>query len=204
MKVIITLCDPVKRMISDFVHTTKTNEPHGKLMRSYDNIGQYIENWLPHIEQKLLSEGDDYLTDIYYHDIAASVITNGVYAHYLKNWLKYFPRENILFVDGEQTLKRPYEVFEKAQRFLNIKTYLRKEHFVINNSTGFFCVKRPNNIKKIVCLPKYKGRTRNSEDNGYLHISEEHMQLLNRFFRPFNQQLCEIVGSSMGFYRHLC
>lgn len=77
MKVIITLCDPVKRMISDFVHTTKTNEPHGKLMRSYDNIGQYIENWLPHIEQKLLSEGDDYLTDIYYHDIAASVITNG-------------------------------------------------------------------------------------------------------------------------------
>lgn len=59
-----------------------------------------------------------------------------VYAHYLKNWLKYFPRENILFVDGEQTLKRPYEVFEKAQRFLNIKTYLRKEHFVINNSVS--------------------------------------------------------------------
>jgi hypothetical protein len=77
MKVIITLCDPVKRMISDFVHTTKTSEGHGELMRSYKNIGEYIDEWLPKIKAKLLSDGDEYLTDIYYHDIAASVITNG-------------------------------------------------------------------------------------------------------------------------------
>jgi len=77
MKVIITLCDPVKRMISDFVHTTKTNEPHGNLMRSYKNIAQYIDQYLPHVEEKLTDEGDEYLTNIYYHDIASSVITNG-------------------------------------------------------------------------------------------------------------------------------
>ena len=77
MKIIITLCDPVKRMISDFVHTTKTKEPHADQMRSYRNIEAYIADWVPHIEQKLLSEGDDYLNDIYYHDITASVITNG-------------------------------------------------------------------------------------------------------------------------------
>ena len=30
MKIIVTLCDPIHRMVSDFVHTTETNEPHAK------------------------------------------------------------------------------------------------------------------------------------------------------------------------------
>ena len=30
MKIIVTLCDPIHRMVSDFVHTTETNEPHAQ------------------------------------------------------------------------------------------------------------------------------------------------------------------------------
>ena len=38
MKIVIVLCDPIKRLISDFVHTTKTVEPHAKRVKQYKRI----------------------------------------------------------------------------------------------------------------------------------------------------------------------
>ena len=76
MKIVIVLCDPIKRLKSDFVHTTKTNEPHAKLIRSYKKIEDYILDFIPKIKAKV-SKNQSWLTDMYYHDIASSVITNG-------------------------------------------------------------------------------------------------------------------------------
>ena len=53
-------------------------EPHAELIRSYNNITEYITQWLPHIKQKMMEEGDDYLTDVYEHDIAARVVFPGL------------------------------------------------------------------------------------------------------------------------------
>ena len=77
MKIIVTLCDPIHRMVSDFVHTTETNEPHAKKIKTYAKIEDYVMDWLPHVEEKLKNEGDEYLTNLYYHDITASILTNG-------------------------------------------------------------------------------------------------------------------------------
>ena len=76
MKIVVVLCDPIKRLKSDFVHTTKTTEPHAKLIRSYKKIEDYILDFLPKIKAKV-SKNQSWLTDMYYHDIASSVITNG-------------------------------------------------------------------------------------------------------------------------------
>jgi hypothetical protein len=129
--------------------------------------------------------------------------------------LKYFPRENILFIDGEDTLKRPHVVIEEAQKFMNIDPQLKEENFVINPESGFYCVNRPNpkykgNLKgtlksRMKCLPRYKGRTRgNGEHDEYLEISDVQKEKLDELFVLYNKQLCEIVGHSMGFYQHLC
>ena len=48
---------------------------------------------------------------------------------------------------------------EKAQDFLELDHVLRKEHFFVNEETGYYCAKRPENMKKTFCLPKSKGRT---------------------------------------------
>ena len=76
MKVVIVLCDPIKRLKSDFVHTTKTNEPHARLIKSYKRIEDYIMDYLPKIKSKI-AKNPDWLTDIYYHSIASSIFTNG-------------------------------------------------------------------------------------------------------------------------------
>ena len=76
MKIIIVLCDPIKRLKSDFVHTTKTTEAHANKIRSYEKIEHYLRDYLPVVKEKI-QQDPNYLTDIYYHDITASIITNG-------------------------------------------------------------------------------------------------------------------------------
>ena len=46
-------------------------------IKSYERIEDYINDWLPKVEEKLKSQGDEYLTNLYYHDITASILTNG-------------------------------------------------------------------------------------------------------------------------------
>jgi len=204
MKVIVVLCDPIKRLKSDFVHTTKTTEPHAKRIKSYSKIEDYILEYLPKIKNEMINNVD-WLTDVYYHDIASSVITNGIYSFYLLHWLKYIPRENFLFLDGEAILKEPYKCMEDAQDFLNINQVLDEDHFYINEETGFYCAYVPGTHKtKTKCLPKYKGRTRNKEEDEYLHISDSTLNLLEEFYKPFNAQLCDIVGQKFSFFSHLC
>ena len=50
MKIIIVLCDPIKRLKSDFVHTTKTTMAQNKIsnkIRSYAKIEDYLQEYLP-------------------------------------------------------------------------------------------------------------------------------------------------------------
>ena len=58
--------------------TIPNRESHAKLIRSYNNITEYLTYWLPHIKKKIKEEGENYLTDVYQHDIAARVVLPGV------------------------------------------------------------------------------------------------------------------------------
>ena len=57
-------------------------------------------------------------------------------------------KERVSFLDGEETLQEPYKTMEKAQAFLDIDQVLTKEHFFVNEETGYYCAKRPENMKK--------------------------------------------------------
>jgi len=204
MKIVIVLCDPIKRFKSDFVHTTKTHEPHAQLIKSYKGIEDYIVEYLPKVKSKI-AKNPTWLTDIYYHSITSSVFTNGIYSYFILHWLKYFPLEQFLFLDGEKILKEPYTCMEQAQEFMNMPKVLGKDDFYINDETGFYCAFIPGSDKnQTKCLPKYKGRTRNTEDDDYLHISNATLALLEDFYRPFNAQLCEILPEKFSFFKDLC
>lgn len=58
--------------------TIPIRESHAKLIRSYNNITEYLTYWLPHIKKKIKDEGEKYLTDVYQHDIPARVVLPGV------------------------------------------------------------------------------------------------------------------------------
>ena len=97
MKIIITLCDPIRRLVSDFVHTRslKASEQGGAaqqirvnytscndiiilfIKKAYRNLDAFLSKWIPHVNMNLRDKGDAYLKDIFYSDPLATVLTNG-------------------------------------------------------------------------------------------------------------------------------
>ena len=56
-----------------------------------------------------------------------------IYSYFILHWLKYFPLEQFLFLDGEKILKEPYTCMEQAQEFMNMPKVLGKDDFYIND-----------------------------------------------------------------------
>jgi hypothetical protein len=115
-----------------------------------------------------------------------AVVRNGIYIQHLKQWLKHFPRENFLFINGEQLIKEPSVELNKLQLFLNLKQMIKKEHFVHNKRKGFACILKPLDSKQVKCLSDQKGRT-------HPVVDQKILDDLNKFYRPYNQQLFEFL-----------
>jgi hypothetical protein len=115
-----------------------------------------------------------------------AVVRNGIYIQHLKQWFNYFPRENFLFINGEQLIQEPSVELNKLQSFLNLKPVIKKEHFVHDTKKGFACILKPLDSKQIRCLSDQKGRKHPVVDKKILSD-------LYKFYRPYNQQLFEFL-----------
>jgi hypothetical protein len=76
------------------------------------------------------------------------LLMHGLYYVHVKQWLRYFPREQFLFINGE---------IDKVQTFLNLDFIIQKSHFVLNEQRGVYCIKDPLNLTKVVCMGEDKG-----------------------------------------------
>jgi hypothetical protein len=54
--------------------------------------------------------------------------------------LKYFPKKQFLFLNGENFIKNPYDEVIKIENFLNLKKFIEKKHFVFGKNKGYFCL----------------------------------------------------------------
>lgn len=160
VKLILIVRDPIIRAISDYVQIKSRHE-------FYSTFDQFISmknftRWTP--------------------------IKIGCYSMYLHRWLRYFPLEQIHFVNGENLIHRPWEELESVQRFLNISNHIREEHFYFNsNKRGFPCIKQPNG-----CLGSSKGRQHPS-------ISEDSREKLKNLYSICNRQFEEIVQRNFSW-----
>jgi len=99
MKIIMIFCDPIKRLKSDFLHVPHTTELHNETVGRFSKVGDFVDAYLPDIKRKLEKYGEKYIKNIYKNDIVNSLFTNSIFVYHLKNWLKYFPKEQILILD---------------------------------------------------------------------------------------------------------
>ena len=115
------------------------------------------------------------------------ILTHGLYFKHVQHWLKYFPREQFLFVNGEQLRREPSIEMNKLQTFLNLNQMILKKHFVFNESKGFHCVINPLNETNVVCMGEDKGRKHPVID----------LSLLNKmrsFFRSSNRNFFKLIN----------
>lgn len=116
----------------------------------------------------------------------------GVYSKYLKRWLKYFPRDQLLFVSGERLISDPVAEIGRVQDFLGLKRVINEKYFYFNSTKGFPCLLKSETRSTPRCLGKTKGRN-------HPHIDEQAIQRLREFYRPYNAKFYDLTGINFGW-----
>ncbi|KAL4233479.1 Sulfotransferase [Mactra antiquata] len=134
MKLIVTIRNPIKRLVSEFVQMT-VGRP------------QFLSGLS--VEENILHQTTGKVND------KKTIVAKSMYIKYIKQWMKFFSPKQIHIVDGDEFALNPVKELQELERFLGIKPYFTKSHFALVKERGFFCLKRPNGVE---CLEKGKGR----------------------------------------------
>ena len=136
MKFIIMIRNPVVRAVSHFTHDIK------KLTRHANNATPLVafNRFLLYRNGTVKNPPKHYL------------ITMGMYVQHYKRWLKYFKKEQFLFLNGETFIKNPESELKKVEKFLNLKPFINKNHFVFDKKKGFFCMNKKQELNKTECM----------------------------------------------------
>ena len=118
--------------------------------------------------------------------INSNLIRRGRYIESYKRWLEYFPKEQILIINGENFVRNPYDEIKKMERFLGLTTFFKKENFVFETHKGYFCLKKNLNSNKLHCMKENKGR-----DHPF--ISKNVLVKLRNYFAPYDRELFEFI-----------
>lgn len=116
----------------------------------------------------------------------------GLYHKHIKRWLKYFPRDQIHFVDGERLITHPASETNLVENFLNLNNFINQQHFRVNATTKFPCIVRFNNTRPPRCLGKTKGRR-------HPNISEYHLEKLRNFYKSHNEKFFFLINQSFDW-----
>ena len=131
-------------------------------------------------------------------------LLRGIYSFHFSRWIKLFPRESFLVIDGDLLITQPWVVMEKVQAFANLPILLKREHFVINNETGFYCLKLLRNEGEVTCMGKNKGTTRHfKSDLTFVQskMSEKSKKALRDFYRPYDNELKKLTARSFEWMK---
>ena len=158
-----------------------------------------VEEKLPEFKRFLQNDGLAKLEN--YNDSSYKIFHNqwkhfltGIYSYHLRRWFEIFPKEDILIIDGDLLISKPWLVMEKVQRFLQISQFLKEKKFFINPETGFYCLNTTIPRHK-TCMGASKGRTRilNNDDIVTSTISERSKTILQNFYHSFNVDLLNLT-----------
>ncbi|VDM24861.1 unnamed protein product [Toxocara canis] len=166
VKLILIVRDPVIRTISDFTQVMYTKQERNKTKPEF--------------------EKEAFLNDGLTIDVEYKPVRNSLYAIHLRRWLKYFPLQNFLIIDGDRFIINPILELRKVERFLRIPEAIDDDQMVFNERKGFYCFRRKDR-RNAKCLGNTKGRP-------HAKISLESQMKLRKNFRPYNIDFFKMVN----------
>ena len=176
IKLIVIIREPVERTVSTYTHIfgsrlkLKSYTKHFNSQVFYKNGSVLIDNDSSKFKRK-----------------GVTLINDSLYAIHLKNWLKYFPLEQILFINGHEFVRNPYDEVKKVETFLELTPYFKREHFIFDTKKKFFCINPVLfNSTDDNCLGKSKGRK-------HIQINAELLGKLKIFYKPYSIELFKII-----------
>lgn len=125
-----------------------------------------------------------------------SIVSVGIYYEYLKEYFKRYKPENILILSGAQFKQAPYQVLKQLESFIGVSHYFDRSKFVINATSGFFCIRRNSGIG-MECLG-----TENSDH--FLPPSPAAIKKLKNLYHPYNEKLFKMINRSFPWMWECC
>ena len=184
VKLILTVRNPIKRAIS-----------------------QYWDN-RRHINESLtFAEAiNNYLSDEYHPD-KIGYFSRGVYMRYIKNYLEYFPRENLLVLPFEEMISSPKDFYKRIFTFLGVDTDFSTEDFdeafnpteVWMNPFYQILIRKSRYQKNIPAKLRrlfYWGKKMRFSAPP---IDEESRLKLEDFYKPWNDELYRFLGKDLAY-----
>ena len=133
IKLIVILRDPVKRIISEYYHQARS--VNGSIYGPYITLENTIQL------EKLV------FTSVGELNIAYESVIVSMYDLQLERWFRYFPREQILVLDGEKFTKDPLSILRQCEDFLGLPNIINESMFVFDDERQLYCRKDTG------CLP---------------------------------------------------
>jgi len=176
VKLLLIIRDPVKRLISDYNQFRTKN---------LDSGGTY-----PDLEDLAFTPSGEI-------NVRYPALQRSIYHEHMARWLKHFPPEQILVINGDSFIKRPWIEVNKIEDFLHVPSVVTEDNFFFNNTKGFYCgreirTKGVWSCSKEKCLSKAKGRPKPPLKDGTV-------EKLVEFFKPHNALFYEMMNETFGW-----
>ena len=150
-------------------------------------ISDYTQSYFNHVNRNMTyTPFEDLIIDPKTGDIRTlykPIWISMYYLHYM-HWLDVFNHSQIHLVDGDNLVENPTPELNKIETFLGLKHHIRMEHFYLNKTRGFYCIKKDNESR---CLNPSKGRP-------HPNIKPRVLHKLYEFFKPLNEKFYKLSG----------
>lgn len=177
-KFVLCFRDPIDRLVSDFRHETEL-----RLRKEWIKSGKKKMNSSPEKEgkklEKLLIDKKGNI------NVSSDFIRTSSYSIHLKNWLKYFPLDNFIFLDHDRLLQDTFSVMKEVESFLDLKEFFRKDMFYFDPTRGGPCMHTDGKPCPSKSTPGFMPKAK---------LSKAVQAKLRVYFRPLLQELLNITG----------
>ena len=134
VKLIVVVRDPTMRALSEYADLKARNPNY------------------PPFEQLVIDKQTGRVNENYY------ITQNSVYHMHLLRWLKFFPLDQFLFVEGDELAESPLAVLHRVENFIGVRNYISSENIFLNKTMNpYYCAKQLQPIQRIQCAGHNKG-----------------------------------------------
>lgn len=189
VKLILLLRDPVERAYSEFNYMINLGA------QISTNFEDAIESELKRIN--IEKEHPEFVIENYnYFQPCFSYLRHGIYINHISNWLKYFPKEQLLILNTKDLSNNFDNLMDKTFDFLNLPKYKIKNTIKKNKIEKI----RPisGNERNIYKNTGSKTQTLFNVQN-YSEMKPETKTRLRDFFKPYNKELFETIGEKFDW-----
>ena len=108
-----------------------------------------------------------------------SGVSNGIYIQHLRQWLKYFPMQQIHIIDTSAFIEEPWLELNAMAKYLDIPATFLESDFEFDKIKHIYC-------KKPACT---------LDDRVHQHplIPEDQLAKIRQFYHPYNEELYQVL-----------